>query len=129
MSAASLPSHGRRPAEPSCDIGPDGGATEERVANTCSSLQLPGEVVIVPTAWWHATCNLKSWTIGIGAQDSCGLDRRTDGVDGERRFHPMNKPGWLIACMRCPGAGQELDATYGVPGFCPPSMFRERAVS
>ena len=39
------------------------------------------EVVVVPTGWWHATCNAGApeATVGIGGQDCC------DAVeDGER---------------------------------------------
>ena len=31
-------------------------------------LQLPGEVVWFPDAWWHATCSLDHWTVGVGEQ-------------------------------------------------------------
>ena len=24
--------------------------------------------MIVPTAWWHATCNLEAFTLGVGGQ-------------------------------------------------------------
>ena len=36
-------------------------------------LQLPGEIVVMPALWWHATCNLEPYTIGIGAQDDCDV--------------------------------------------------------
>ena len=29
--------------------------------------------MVVPTAWWHATCNLGAFTLGIGGQDSCDM--------------------------------------------------------
>ena len=35
--------------------------------------QKPGEIMIVPTTWWHATCNSGEFTFGIGGQDSCGM--------------------------------------------------------
>ena len=41
--------------------------------------QQQGEVVVVPPAWWHATCNQPvsfgsagRYTLGIGGQDKCG---------------------------------------------------------
>lgn len=52
--------------------------------------------MIVPTAWWHATCNLAEWTIGIGAQDSCGLNLCTR--DGVERFCATEKSNELHAC-------------------------------
>ena len=30
--------------------------------------------MIVPTAWWHATCNAAD-TVSLGGQDMCGLER------------------------------------------------------
>ena len=36
-------------------------------------LQEAGEVMVVPTAWWHATCNLEAFTLGVGGQDSCDM--------------------------------------------------------
>ena len=27
-----------------------------------------GEVIFVPDDWWHATCNLEPYTVGVGAQ-------------------------------------------------------------
>ena len=31
-------------------------------------MALPGEVVVVPDDWWHATCNMLPYTIAIGGQ-------------------------------------------------------------
>ena len=31
------------------------------------------QVILLPTAWWHATCNIDPFTVGIGGQDSCDL--------------------------------------------------------
>lgn len=59
-----------RPPNPRCDRSIDALPV---LKDTCRVVQLPGETMIVPTAWWHATCNLANWTIGIGAQDSCDL--------------------------------------------------------
>jgi hypothetical protein len=28
----------------------------------------PGEVVVVPDNWWHATCNMLPYTIAVGGQ-------------------------------------------------------------
>ncbi|KAL1515964.1 hypothetical protein AB1Y20_002577 [Prymnesium parvum] len=69
-----------RPAGPSCSrrdqIEPLEGAT------IC--LQRPGEVMVVPTAWWHATCNLGEFTLGVGGQDACDLvDCTPPGPPGE----------------------------------------------
>ena len=31
-------------------------------------LLLPGEIIVVPDNWWHATCNLLPYTVAMGAQ-------------------------------------------------------------
>lgn len=36
-------------------------------------MQRPGEIIVVPTAWWHATCNLSPYTFSLGGQDGCDL--------------------------------------------------------
>jgi hypothetical protein len=58
-----------RPPNPTC------GARDriEVLPGVTHCLQHPGEVMVVPTAWWHATCNLGEYTLGIGGQDSCDL--------------------------------------------------------
>lgn len=43
------------------------------IEGTIRCLQSAGEVIALPTAWWHATCNLGEYTVGIGGQDSCDL--------------------------------------------------------
>lgn len=91
------PPHVEKPPEPVCGCkhGCIGGADEDRYENlevedlgdavgVCE--QRVGEVMIVPTAFWHATCNLEPYTIGIGAQDSCGLARCE--VNGVEQFCP-----------------------------------------
>jgi hypothetical protein len=35
--------------------------------------QRVGETMVVPTGWWHATCNWAGPTIGIGGEDDCGM--------------------------------------------------------
>jgi hypothetical protein len=40
-------------------------AKEEGVSHC---LVLPGEVMVVPDFWWHATCNLLPYTVAIGGQ-------------------------------------------------------------
>lgn len=32
-------------------------------------LQRPGEVFVLPESWWHATCNVGRFTLGLGGQD------------------------------------------------------------
>ena len=57
-----------RPANPRCERD-----SIDVLPNVTTCLQRPGEVMVVPTAWWHATCNLGEFTLGVGGQDSCDL--------------------------------------------------------
>lgn len=45
--------------------------TDSKSSVVCT--QIPGEVIMVPTTWWHATCNAELYTLGIGGQDSCDM--------------------------------------------------------
>ncbi len=38
----------------------------KRTPRTLQCDQKPGDVVLVPRYWWHATCGLDEWSIGIG---------------------------------------------------------------
>ena len=48
----------------------DGAIERERAAQQGVShcLLMPGEVIVVPDLWWHATCNLLPYTVAIGGQ-------------------------------------------------------------
>ena len=63
------PHHVQRPENPTCMTGDE----IEDLPTVSHCLQKPKEVMIVPTAWWHATCNLDPYTLGLGGQDSCDL--------------------------------------------------------
>ena len=69
-----------KPISPTCVSRED----IEELPGVTHCLQRAGEVMIVPTAWWHATCNLANFTLGIGGQDSCDLvDCTPQGPQGE----------------------------------------------
>jgi len=60
--------HLPRPSNRECE---NGGRIEHQVAKKEGvehCLLLPGEVIWVPHNWWHATCNLDPYTIGVGGQ-------------------------------------------------------------
>lgn len=59
-----------KPREPNCARKL---VENEVLPNTTHCLQEAGDIIALPTAWWHATCNLDPFTIGIGGQDSCDL--------------------------------------------------------
>ena len=72
-----------RPLPPDCDAAVNAVHANATAARTVAPLgathacvQQPGEVMIVPTAFWHATCNLgPPPTIGWGGQDLCDAAR------------------------------------------------------
>ena len=55
----------------------------ERVASHACT-QNAGDVILLPTAWWHSTCNYGDETIGVGGQDSCDLGCEERVHSGER---------------------------------------------
>lgn len=36
--------------------------------NAMACVQNPGEVMYLPKNWWHATCGLEEWNVGVGEQ-------------------------------------------------------------
>lgn len=68
-----LPPHMPRPPNPSCRRRD----AIEALEGGTHCLQRPGEVMLVPTAWWHATCNLAPYTLGLGGQDDCDMGECT----------------------------------------------------
>ena len=57
-----------KPADRVCDN--NGKVDWELAANegVRHCVQAPGEVVVVPNGWWHATCNLQPYTVAVGGQ-------------------------------------------------------------
>lgn len=56
---------------PSDRLCADGGKIDYALAakeSVTHCLLLPGETILVPENWWHATCNLDPYTIGVGGQ-------------------------------------------------------------
>jgi len=61
-----------KPKEPTCDYETD------RQDPRMQCVIHPGELLYLPESWWHATCNLEKWTIGIGGQGWKKGSRRVD---------------------------------------------------
>ena len=55
-----------RPMDPQCDYDTD----IEVDYGTYQCVQQEGDIVYFPEMWWHATCNLEDFTVGIGAQNT-----------------------------------------------------------
>ena len=62
-----------RPGEPTCAWDRCWDRGEDLGADVTMCVQRPGDVIVVPTAWWHATCNCAAYTFSMGGQDACDL--------------------------------------------------------
>jgi hypothetical protein len=51
---------------------------EDARRRTIACVQSEGEVLWLPELWWHGTCALDAWTIGVGAQRSAGSGSNSD---------------------------------------------------
>ena len=65
------------------------------IKDTMRCVQEEGDIIAVPTAWWHGTCNLHDDTIGIGKQDSCDLGCHSEDTDGFCINEKKYKTCWL----------------------------------
>ena len=97
------PAMTRKPKEPTCY--PHGNENSGEMAGATTVIQETGDIVILPAGIWHATCNLDRWTIGIGAQDSCGVYR----CEQYNFCVDENSPEYDI-CIRTPNATRERQA-------------------
>ena len=111
-----------RPGEPTCadwdkgeDLGPD--------AWMC--VQRPGDVIVVPTAWWHATCNCSPYTFSLGGQDGCDLHgvppHWTADPAKQRACHGADGRQWAANAWRSYLNGVREDTRVDVRGG-PPSV-------
>jgi ribosomal protein L16 Arg81 hydroxylase len=51
--------------QPHCEYDVD---KNDHTPGILQCVQEPHEIIFIPEAWWHATCNLDAWTVCIGAQ-------------------------------------------------------------
>eukprot|EP01046_Picozoa_sp_COSAG06_P038540 COSAG06_NODE_4457_length_4242_cov_52.233888_2_plen_126_part_00 len=87
--------------------------------STLECEQASGEVLFIPSGWWHATCNL-DWVVGIGGQ---GLD----GLGGPLPpLHRAALSGDLDA-MRAVVENLPVRTRYISHRLCLPQAFRAAA--
>ena len=59
------PPRRKMPPDPACEPRAQPDAS---LAGVSHCLQHAGEVIVVPESWWHATCQVAPYTIGLGGQ-------------------------------------------------------------
>ncbi len=60
--------------------------------NTKTCIQNPGEIIWFPKDWYHATCALDEWTVGIGAQQGRTIRQNFPKLK-PRQFDKLEKNG------------------------------------
>ena len=75
-----------RPQNPTCNKR---GQKENLGPKVLTCTQHTGEIFVLPTAWWHATCDLE-FTVGVGGQDSCDLGCQ-EGRKGGAFCHDVSR--------------------------------------
>jgi hypothetical protein len=100
-----------RPANPECSSA-SGGLDEippRGVTHAC--MQRAGQLIVVPTAMWHATCNAGGFAFGFGGEDSCDVGMC---YDAEGRQGPFcSVPERAVACSGEHGAALALADEQG----------------
>ena len=88
------PPHLPRPSDRTCE---NDGRINHKLAKAegvSHCLLLPGEVIFVPDSWWHATCNLDPYTIGVGGQLWRPSMQDLFEADHERTVPVVDKPSY-----------------------------------
>ena len=66
----------------------------EQVAHASHACQqVPGELMVVPSAWWHATCQLPH-TVAVGGQDACDITFTgcPPAIADAAKYQPVQSP-------------------------------------
>mmetsp|Transcript_6587 Transcript_6587/g.14721 ORF Transcript_6587/g.14721 Transcript_6587/m.14721 type:complete len:157 (+) Transcript_6587:430-900(+) len=101
-----------RPPNPSCEKRD----SIEALEGVTHCLQRPGEVMVVPTAWWHATCNLEPFTFGVGGQDDCDMVDCTPPGDPNETPHEHHMRMVFCAAWQT-GNTEQAESCFGGEGI------------
>jgi hypothetical protein len=66
---------------------------------TVSCVQHPGEIMWFPLDWYHATCALDEWTVGIGAQNGRIIRQNFKELDADHKFTSKETEIALKECL------------------------------
>ena len=82
-------------------------------------VQRAGEVMYVPNRWWHATCALEEWTVGLGGQagNPAGLDQDFGDVaeaHSARMAGAERKEGETASLVECGALTEHVDINVDV---------------
>ena len=117
-----------KPPEPSCEPLAAGAAwpTLPPTGATHTCVQRAGEAIVVPTAWWHATCNVGA-TFAFGGEDSCDVAAcdLSSGGHGSRVCPILDQ---MAACHAEAGARQGALERQQRRGRLEQSMLTVKAV-
>ena len=85
-----------RPDSASCEEGTRPGNAP---GATLVCEQTEGMTMVVPTGWWHTTCNWEGTTLGIGGEDDCDKVACEPPPTDPRRSHVCSDPRRWAACF------------------------------
>ena len=106
------PGEAPKPRDPDCTLRP----TVDAGSGSVHCVQRHADVLIVPTTWWHATCTLSEYAIGIGGQDSCDL------LECGERGAPVEVGGRSVFCADT----SKAEACHGRHGVEAANRLEER---
>jgi 2-polyprenyl-3-methyl-5-hydroxy-6-metoxy-1,4-benzoquinol methylase len=72
-------------------------------SNAMSFIQNPGDIIWFPKDWYHATCALDDWTVGIGWQQGQTIRQQFPPLqDQEQNIKNNDLDSYLTECLKTP---------------------------